>query len=77
MTLACDLLLLSQRAAKCFSQAGMYEAVNEVFKAALPIAENARNFKKLADIHGELHEAFKNVHRLQVKTFSDRKKRQD
>ncbi len=61
------LVALLDRAAKCFSQAGMYEAVGEVYKAALPIAENARNFKKLADIHGDLHEAFKSVHRLQGK----------
>ncbi len=61
------LISLLDRAAKCFSQAGMYEAMNEVYKASLPVVENARNFKKLAEIHGDLHEAFKNVHRLQGK----------
>lgn len=41
----------------------MYEIVNEVYKAGLPIAEANRNFKKLAEIHKDLHEAFRNINR--------------
>jgi hypothetical protein len=54
-------------AAKYFSQAGMFETVNEVFKVAIPVAEAHRNFKKLAEIHKDLHEAFKNIDRLHGK----------
>ncbi len=43
----------------------MYEAVNEVYKASIPIAEAARDFRRLADIHCDLGEAFRSVHRLQ------------
>lgn len=53
-------------------QAGMYEAVNEVYKVLIPIHEANRDAKKLATIHGKLQEAFsKIVH--QVRT-QDRKK---
>ena len=46
-----------------FSQAGMFESVNEVYKPGLPIAEASRNFVKLAEIHKDLYEAFKNINR--------------
>ncbi len=58
---------LLDSAAKCFSQAGMYETVNEVFRAALPIAEAARDFRRLSEMHAELSEAFRNVHKLRGK----------
>ena len=35
----------------CF-QAGMYEAVNDVYSILIPIAEANRDYKKLANIHG-------------------------
>ena len=38
-------------AAKLFNSAGMFEAVNGVHKLSIPVAEAARNFKKLTDIH--------------------------
>ncbi|KTF73640.1 hypothetical protein cypCar_00044899 [Cyprinus carpio] len=38
--------------------AGMYEAVNEVYKVLIPIHEANRDAKKLATIHGKLQEAF-------------------
>merc|ERR1739844_468402 len=34
-------------AAKLFNSAGMFEAVNGVFKVSIPVAEAARNFRKL------------------------------
>ncbi|XP_061094663.1 dedicator of cytokinesis protein 7 isoform X12 [Conger conger] len=49
--------LLEQGAAS-FSMAGMYEAVNEVYKVLIPIHEANRDAKKLATIHGKLQEAF-------------------
>jgi hypothetical protein len=51
-------------AARLFSKAGMFEAVNGVYKASIPIAEANRNFTKLGDIHKELHDAFRNIDRL-------------
>lgn len=46
-------------------QAGMYEAVNEVYKVLIPIHEANRDAKKLATIHGKLQEAFgKIVHQV-------------
>lgn len=30
----------------------MYEAMNDVYKILLPIAESNRDYKKLANIHG-------------------------
>ena len=50
-----------------FPQAGMYEAVNEVYKVLIPIHEANRDAKKLATIHGKLQEAFsKIVHQVNV-----------
>ena len=34
---------------------------------SIPIAEAARNFKKLTDIHKDLYDAFTNIDRLQGK----------
>ena len=52
-----------------WSQAGMYEAVNEVYKVLIPIHEANRDAKKLATIHGKLQEAFgKIVHQVNPHT---------
>jgi len=50
-------------AAKLFSKAGMFEAVNGVYKVSIPIAEANRSFTKLGDIHKELYEAFRSIDR--------------
>ncbi|EPY83702.1 hypothetical protein CB1_000538021 [Camelus ferus] len=42
-------------------QAGMYEAVNEVYKVLIPIHEANRDAKKLSTIHGKLQEAFSKI----------------
>lgn len=42
-------------------QAGMYEAVNEVYKVLIPVHEANRDAKKLATIHGKLQEAFSKI----------------
>uniref|UniRef100_A0A670JKM3 Dedicator of cytokinesis 7 n=1 Tax=Podarcis muralis TaxID=64176 RepID=A0A670JKM3_PODMU len=56
---------LLEQAAASFSMAGMYEAVNEVYKILIPIHEANRDAKKLATIHGKLQEAFtKIVHQV-------------
>uniref|UniRef100_A0A8C8E250 Dedicator of cytokinesis 7 n=1 Tax=Oryzias sinensis TaxID=183150 RepID=A0A8C8E250_9TELE len=52
---------LLEQAAACFSMAGMYEAVNEVYKVLIPIHEANRDAKKLATIHGKLQEAFSKI----------------
>ncbi|KAL3252390.1 hypothetical protein MRX96_017703 [Rhipicephalus microplus] len=52
---------LLEQAANSFSLAGMYEATNEVYKILIPIAEAQRDYKKLANIHSKLHEAFTKV----------------
>ncbi|XP_030062504.1 dedicator of cytokinesis protein 7 isoform X8 [Microcaecilia unicolor] len=52
--------LLEQGAAS-FSMAGMYEAVNEVYKVLIPIHEANRDAKKLSTIHGKLQEAFSKI----------------
>lgn len=41
-----------EHAASELMTAGMYEAVNEVYKVLIPIAEEQRDYKKLANIHG-------------------------
>jgi hypothetical protein len=43
---------LLEHAASELMTAGMYEAVNEVYKVLIPIAEENRDYKKLANIHG-------------------------
>uniref|UniRef100_A0A665V8S5 Dedicator of cytokinesis 6 n=1 Tax=Echeneis naucrates TaxID=173247 RepID=A0A665V8S5_ECHNA len=49
---------LLEQAAASFNMAAMYEAINEVYKILLPIHEANRDFKKLATVHGKLHDAF-------------------
>ena len=56
-------------AAKQFNTAGMFEAVNEVYKVSIPVAEAARNFKKLTEIHTDLRDAFTNIVRLEGKVI--------
>ena len=56
-------------AAKQFNTAGMFEAVNEVYKVSIPVAEAARNFKKLTEIHTDLRDAFTNIVRLEGKVM--------
>lgn len=46
------LLGLLEHAASSFYTAGMYEAMNDVYRICIPIAEHNRDFKKLANIHG-------------------------
>lgn len=45
----------------CVLQAGMFEAINEVYKILCPIHEANRDFKKLASIHGKLQDAFNKI----------------
>uniref|UniRef100_A0A4W3I955 Dedicator of cytokinesis 7 n=1 Tax=Callorhinchus milii TaxID=7868 RepID=A0A4W3I955_CALMI len=52
---------LLEQAAELFSLAGMYEAVNEVYKVLIPIHEANRDAKKLAAIHGKLQDAFSKI----------------
>ncbi|XP_078525651.1 dedicator of cytokinesis protein 7 isoform X11 [Lissotriton helveticus] len=52
---------LLEQAASSFSLAGMYEAVNEVYKVLIPIHEANRDAKKLSAIHGKLQEAFSKI----------------
>ncbi|GCB61581.1 hypothetical protein scyTo_0012944 [Scyliorhinus torazame] len=52
---------LLEQAADLFSMAGMYEAVNEVYKVLIPIHEANRDAKKLATIHGKLQDAFSKI----------------
>ncbi|XP_069498128.1 dedicator of cytokinesis protein 7 isoform X11 [Ambystoma mexicanum] len=52
---------LLEQAASSFSMAGMYEAVNEVYKVLIPIHEANRDAKKLSTIHGKLQEAFSKI----------------
>ncbi|KAK7940498.1 hypothetical protein WMY93_003824 [Mugilogobius chulae] len=53
---------LLEQAAASFNMAGMYEAINEVYKILLPIHEANREFKKLATVHGKLQDAFNKVY---------------
>uniref|UniRef100_A0A669CEW2 Dedicator of cytokinesis 6 n=1 Tax=Oreochromis niloticus TaxID=8128 RepID=A0A669CEW2_ORENI len=53
---------LLEQAAASFNMAGMYEAINEVYKILLPIHEANRDFKKLATVHGKLQDAFNKVY---------------
>uniref|UniRef100_T1J9Y0 Uncharacterized protein n=1 Tax=Strigamia maritima TaxID=126957 RepID=T1J9Y0_STRMM len=55
------LIGLLEQAASSFNLAGMFEAMNVVYKILIPIAEANRDFKKLANIHSKLHEAFSKI----------------
>ncbi|XP_075219096.1 dedicator of cytokinesis [Lycorma delicatula] len=61
------LIGLLEHAANCFHTAGMYEAMNSVYKVMIPITEATRDYKKLANIHGKLHDAFTRMEQLQGK----------
>lgn len=61
------LMQVMDDAARLLNKAGMFETVNEVYKAAIPIAEANRSFSKLAEIHKDLCDAFQNIDRLQGK----------
>uniref|UniRef100_A0A3Q3JUV4 Dedicator of cytokinesis 8 n=1 Tax=Monopterus albus TaxID=43700 RepID=A0A3Q3JUV4_MONAL len=52
---------LLEQAAELFSNGGLYEAVNEVYKIIIPILEAHRDFRKLASTHDKLQRAFENI----------------
>jgi len=52
---------LLEQAASSFHIAGMFESMNEVYKILTPIAEAHRDYKKLANIHNKLHDAFTRI----------------
>ncbi|KAL5279484.1 DOCK6 family protein [Megaselia abdita] len=52
---------LLEDAASSFQIAGMYEAMNEVYKVLIPICEANRDFMKLGQVHGKLQEAFNRI----------------
>ncbi|KAG7311832.1 hypothetical protein JYU34_002915 [Plutella xylostella] len=62
-----DLQALLEHAASELMTAGMYETVNEVYKVLIPIAEQNRDYKKLANIHGKLTDAFTRIEQLHGK----------
>ncbi|XP_046442972.1 dedicator of cytokinesis protein 7-like isoform X3 [Daphnia pulex] len=55
------LIGLLEQSASSFQLGGMFEAMNEVYKILTPIAEAHRDFKKLANIHGKLSDAFTRI----------------
>ncbi|XP_044752960.1 dedicator of cytokinesis protein 7 [Coccinella septempunctata] len=61
------LLGLLEHAASSFHIAAMYEPMNDIYRVLIPIAENNRDFKKLANIHGKLHDAYTRIDQLQGK----------
>ncbi|XP_045511771.1 dedicator of cytokinesis protein 7 [Colias croceus] len=62
-----ELQALLEHAASELMAAGMYETVNEVYKVLIPIAEENRDYKKLANIHSKLSEAFSRIEQLHGK----------
>uniref|UniRef100_A0A4W3H0W9 Dedicator of cytokinesis 6 n=1 Tax=Callorhinchus milii TaxID=7868 RepID=A0A4W3H0W9_CALMI len=58
---------LLEQAAASFTMAGMYEAVNEVYKILIPIHEANRDSKRLSTIHGKLQDAFNKISNQRVK----------
>ncbi|XP_033475104.1 dedicator of cytokinesis protein 8 isoform X1 [Epinephelus lanceolatus] len=52
---------LLEQAAELFSNGGLYEAVNEVYKIIIPILEAHRDFRKLGSTHDKLQRAFDNI----------------
>ncbi|XP_022112324.2 dedicator of cytokinesis protein 7 [Pieris rapae] len=62
-----ELQALLEHAAGELMTAGMYETVNEVYKVLIPIAEENRDYKKLANIHSKLSEAFSRIEQLHGK----------
>lgn len=61
------LIGLMEHAANSFYTAGMYEAMNNVYKVMIPITEANRDYKKLANMHGKLHDAYTRMEQLQGK----------
>ncbi|KAL7303214.1 hypothetical protein TKK_0004415 [Trichogramma kaykai] len=55
---------LLEHAASSFYTAGMYEAIPDVYKVLLPIAEAAHDYKKLANIHSKLNDAYTKIEQL-------------
>ncbi|XP_076859733.1 dedicator of cytokinesis protein 8 isoform X2 [Brachyhypopomus gauderio] len=55
------LVALLEQAAELFSNGGLYEAVNEVYKIIIPILEAHRDFRKLTTTHDNLKRAFDNI----------------
>lgn len=62
-----ELQALLEHAASELMSAGMYETVNEVYKVLIPFAEEHRDYKKLANIHSKLNEAFTRIEQLHGK----------
>ncbi|XP_016979393.1 dedicator of cytokinesis protein 7 isoform X2 [Drosophila rhopaloa] len=58
---------LLEEASNSFQVAGMYEAMNDVYKILIPICEANRDFQKLSKVHGKLQEAFNRISQLQGK----------
>lgn len=58
---------LLEAAAEKFQIAGMYEAMNDVYKVLIPILEHSKEFLKLAKVHGKLQEAFNRISQLNGK----------
>ncbi|XP_005999457.1 dedicator of cytokinesis protein 8 isoform X2 [Latimeria chalumnae] len=52
---------LLEQAAECFSVAGLYETVNEVYKVVIPILEAHRDFRKLTSTHDKLKKSFDSI----------------
>ncbi|CAH0558208.1 unnamed protein product [Brassicogethes aeneus] len=61
------LLGLLEHSASSFHSAAMYEPMNDIYRVLIPIAENNRDFKKLANIHGKLHDAYTRIDQLHGK----------
>uniref|UniRef100_A0A8C8J313 Dedicator of cytokinesis 8 n=1 Tax=Oncorhynchus tshawytscha TaxID=74940 RepID=A0A8C8J313_ONCTS len=55
------LVVLLEQAVELFSQGGLYEAVNEVYKIVMPILEAHRDFRELGSAHHKLQRAFDNI----------------
>ncbi|KAM9546082.1 LOW QUALITY PROTEIN: dedicator of cytokinesis protein 8 [Salvelinus alpinus] len=55
------LVVLLEQAAELFSQGGLYEAVNEVYKIVMPVLEAHRDFRELGSAHHKLQRAFDNI----------------
>ena len=58
---------LLEQASSSFSQAGMFECVNLVYKILIPIAERNRDWKKLMNIHSKLLDAYTKMDQLEGK----------
>uniref|UniRef100_A0A4W5L4B7 Dedicator of cytokinesis 8 n=1 Tax=Hucho hucho TaxID=62062 RepID=A0A4W5L4B7_9TELE len=52
---------LLKQAAELFSNGGLYETVNEVYKIIMPVLEAHRDFRELVSTHEKLQKAFDNI----------------